>query len=71
MDVAAPPPSLVLTGERSPFSHPVEEDGMRALIRFEAAGDILMVPLSSPLRWRQSLNTCVVQTRFVYTYTSK
>jgi transposase len=31
---AALPPSLALTGERSPFSHPFASDAMRALIRF-------------------------------------
>jgi hypothetical protein len=65
MDVAAPPPSPVLTGERSPFSHPREEDGMRALRRFSTTGDLPLVPRHSPLRWRQSLHPGVGQTRFV------
>jgi hypothetical protein len=50
MAVAAPPPRLALTGERSPCSHPVAEDGMRALRRVSAAGDIALVPRSSRLR---------------------
>jgi hypothetical protein len=68
MDVAAPPPTLALTGDRSPpFSHLCAEAGTRARIRCSAAGDIPMVPRQSPRRWRQSLQTGVVQARVVCT----
>ena len=59
----SPPLSLALTGDRSPFSHCVDEHGKRALIRFSAAGDRPIVSRPSPPHGRQSRKTCVGQVR--------
>jgi len=48
-----------------PFSRFVASDGMRVPRGFEAAEGDTDVPLSSLVPWRQSLDTCVVQTRSV------
>jgi hypothetical protein len=58
---AAPHPSLALTGEWSPCSHPFEEAGMRVRRRFEAAAGHDCVSVHAPLPWGESRNTCLVQ----------
>jgi hypothetical protein len=57
---AAPPPSLKLTAERSPFSLRIAEDGLRGQKCFSAAADPQVSVHSSPRR-RVRLHTCVAQ----------